>query len=151
MPRTSRLPGPLLRRSAVAAVALAACPAVLAVSSASAAPAASAAAPTAPPPVTVLTGSASKHDGDIFISPFGDQTTYANGPEILTGTGKVVWFKAVPAGEEASDFRAQTYHGKPVLTWWQGTGLGGVSSGTDYIYNRSRCQRPQAHRGTGST
>ena len=22
-----------------------------------------------------------------------------------------------------------------MLTWWQGTGLGGLSSGTDYIYN----------------
>ena len=39
------------------------------------------------------------------------------------------------AGEEAADFRAQTYLGHPVLTWWQGTGLGGLSTGTDYIYN----------------
>jgi hypothetical protein len=134
MPRTSRMPGHLLRRSAVAvaAVAVAASPAVLAASPASAAPTA---APTAPPPVTVLAGSASKRGGDIFISPFGDQSTYANGPEILSPEGKVVWFKAIPAGQEAADFRAQNYHGKRVLTWWQGTGLGGVSTGTDYIYN----------------
>ena len=116
-------------------MALAAGPAMLAVSPASAAPAAQPAAPTAPPPVTVLTGSASRADGDIFISPFGDQTAYANGPEIVNNKGQVVWFKAVPAGEEAADFRTQTYRGKPVLTWWQGTGLGGVSTGTDYIYN----------------
>ena len=61
--------------------------------------------------------------------------TYANGPEILDNHGNVVWFHAVPAGQEAADFRAQTYHGQPVLTWWQGTGLGGLASGTDYIYN----------------
>ena len=149
MPRSSRLPSRLLRRSAVAAVALAAGPAVLAASPASAAPATQAAAPTAPPPVTVLTGSASRADGDIFISPFGDQTAYANGPEILDSKGQVVWFKAVPAGEEAADFRTQTYHGKPVLTWWQGTGLGGVSTGTDYIYNDRYQQIATVQAGNG--
>ena len=35
----------------------------------------------------------------------------------------------------ASDFRAQRYRGRPVLTWWQGTGLGGLARGTDYISN----------------
>jgi hypothetical protein len=90
--------------------------------------------PTSPPPVTVLThGDAGK--GDFFVSPFGDATTYANGPEILDQNGNVVWFQPVPAGQEASDFRTQTYNGKPVLTWWQGTGLGGLAKGTDYIYN----------------
>ncbi|HEX4729697.1 MAG TPA: arylsulfotransferase family protein [Solirubrobacterales bacterium] len=90
--------------------------------------------PTSPPPVTVLThGDAGK--GDFFVSPFGDATTYANGPEILDQNGNVVWFQPVPAGQEASDFRTQTYNGKPVLTWWQGSGLGGLAKGTDYIYN----------------
>ena len=90
--------------------------------------------PTSPPPVTVLTHG-NVGNGDFFVSPFGDQTTYANGPEILDQNGNVVWFKSVPTGQEASDFRTQTYKGKPVLTWWQGTGLGGLSQGTDYIYN----------------
>jgi hypothetical protein len=99
---------------------------------AAAAPAA--AAPSAPPPVTILTHGRVGH-GDFFISPFGDQSTYANGPEILDQQGNVVWFQPVPAGQEASDFRTQTYQGQPVLTWWQGTGLGGLASGTDYIYN----------------
>jgi hypothetical protein len=90
--------------------------------------------PTAPPPVTVLThGNVGR--GDFFVSPFGDATTYANGPEILDQNGNVVWFQPVPAGQEASDFRTQTYNGQPVLTWWQGTGLGGLAQGTDYIYN----------------
>jgi len=74
-------------------------------------------------------------DGDIFIAPFGDSSTYANGPEIINNAGQVLWFHPVPAGEEAADFRPQIYDGRPVLTWWQGTGLGGLSSGTDYIYN----------------
>jgi hypothetical protein len=95
-----------------------------------------AATPTAPPPVSILTSSPFvAQGGDFFISPYGDASTYANGPEIVNSQGQVVWFQAVPAGEEASDFRVQTYEGQPVLTWWQGTGLGGLSSGTDYIYN----------------
>jgi Arylsulfotransferase (ASST) len=135
MSRTFPAPGRLSRAFrwpavGIAAATLAATPALLTPVPASAAP-----APTIPPPVTFLSGSASRGDGDIFISPFGDQTTYANGPEILSRTGKVIWFHAVPTGEEASDFRTQTYEGRPVLTWWQGTGLGGLSAGTDYIYN----------------
>ena len=66
------------------------------------------AAPTAPPPVTILTHGNVGH-GDFFVSPFGDQSTYANGPEILDQHGNVVWFQPVPAGQEASDFRTQTY------------------------------------------
>jgi hypothetical protein len=90
--------------------------------------------PTAPPPVTILTHG-NVGPGDFFVSPFGGTATYANGPEILDQSGNVVWFQPVPAGQEASDFRTQTYNGQPVLTWWQGTGLGGLAKGTDYIYN----------------
>jgi hypothetical protein len=150
MPENSHAPGQAVRRRrrpviAASAVALAAAgPALIA-----AGPAAATPAPTAPPPVTILTGSASKADGDIFISPFGDQSTYANGPEILSPDGKVLWFHAVPAGEEASDFRAQTYRGKPVLTWWQGTGLGGLSNGVDYIYNDRYQQIAEVKAGNG--
>jgi hypothetical protein len=83
-----------------------------------------------PPPSTVLTQGASNGNGDIFIAPQGGGG-YASGPEILTNTGKVIWFHALPAGEVATDFRTQTYQGRPVLTWFQGRGL----SGTDYIDN----------------
>jgi hypothetical protein len=100
-----------------------------------AAPAALAATPTVPPPVTILSSSGQAGVGDIFVAPTGDTTQYANGPEILDQQGNVVWFHAVPQGQSAADFRVQRYRGQPVLTWWQGTGLGGLSSGTDYIYN----------------
>ena len=96
---------------------------------------AAAATPTAPPPVTILTSSPHASIGDIFITPTGDSSTYANGPEILDRAGNVVWFHAIPQGETAADFRTQIYRGHPVLTFWQGTGLGGLASGTDYIYN----------------
>lgn len=96
--------------------------------------AASADSPTAPPPVTVLTHG-KVGEGDFFVSPFGGTDKYANGPEILDQDGNVVWFHPVPAGQEAADFRTQTYRGQQVLTWWQGTGLGGLAKGTDYIYD----------------
>jgi hypothetical protein len=130
--------------SAVAALAAAA-PAALS----TAGQAAATTSPTAPPPVTILTNTAGQRGGDIFISPFGDQSTYANGPEIINSQGKVIWFHAVPAGQEASDFRTQIYDGQPVLTWWQGTGLGGLSTGTDYIYNDHYQQIATVNAGNG--
>ena len=82
------------------------------------------------PPVTILTHGADNGNGDIFIAPEGGAS--ANGPEILTNTGQVVWFHPLPDGEVATDFRTQTYLGQPVLTWFQG---GGPAGGTDEIYN----------------
>jgi Arylsulfotransferase (ASST) len=94
-----------------------------------------ASADTPPPPVSILTGQSAIGGGDIFITPSGDQSTYGNGPEILDRHGRVVWFHAIPQGQTAADFRTQSYQGRRVLTWWQGTGLGGLAKGTDYIYN----------------
>jgi hypothetical protein len=130
-----------------AAVAGAVLPAVLAM----AVPAVAAAGttPTGPPPITILTPGADNHNGDIFISPFGDTNTYQNGPEIIDNQGNVIWFHPVPAGQEASDFRTQLFDGRPVLTWWQGTGLGGLASGTDYIYNDHYQQIATVNAGNG--
>ncbi len=122
--------------------------AALAVASA-AAGAAAAATPTVPPPVTILTSSGHTARGDIFITPTGGTATYANGPEILDRHGNVVWFHAAPQGLTAADFRTQRYLGKPVLTFWQGTGLGGLASGTDYIYNDHYQQIATVRAGNG--
>ena len=130
-----------------AAAAGAVLPAVLAMAvPAGAAPATT---PTDPPPITILTQGANNHNGDIFIAPFGDTSTYANGPEIIDNQGNVIWFHPVPAGQEAADFRTQFYDGRPVLTWWQGTGLGGLASGTDYIYNDHYQQIATVNAGNG--
>ena len=111
----SRAWGSRTRAAAVTAVALAgALAGALPASAATQAPAASS---LKPPPVTVLTDQGGERGGDLFVSPFGDSGTYANGAEILSPDGKrVVWFHPVPAGQEAADFRAQRYRGQPVLT-----------------------------------
>jgi hypothetical protein len=108
-----------------------------------------AAAPTAPPPLTFLTPHGPQGHGDIFITPTGDSSTYANGPEILNRDGNVVWFHAIPQGLTAADFRTQNYRGQPVLTFWQGTGFGGLSTGTDYIYNDNYQQIASVNAGNG--
>jgi hypothetical protein len=137
------------RRFRLGAVALAAATLPVVLAAAGQAGAAVTPSPTPPPPITILTAGANNGDGDIFISPFGDATTYANGPEIISNKGKIIWFHAVPAGQEASDFRTQTYDGQPVLTWWQGTGLGGLSTGVDYIYNDHYKQIAEVKAGNG--
>ena len=92
---------------------------------------ATATAGTQAPPVTVLTKGADNGNGDIFLAP-QSSGQYASGPEIVSITGTVLWFHPLPAGTFATDFRTQTYLGKPVLTWFQGGGNGG---GEDVIYN----------------
>jgi hypothetical protein len=82
------------------------------------------------PPVTVLTSGAANGNGDIFLAPQGPGQ-YGSGPEIVSITGKVLWYHPLPAGSFATDFRTQTYLGKPVLTWFQGENHGGE----DVIYN----------------
>lgn len=69
--------------------------------------------------------------GDIFISP--DHASQM-GPMILNPEGQIVWFRPVPSGDKASNFAVQTYHGHPVLTYWQGRDSG--KDGVDVIVNR---------------
>ncbi len=73
--------------------------------------------------------------GGIFVAPQAGPVQ--RGPEILGPYGGLVWFKTVPKGESATDFKEQTYRGRPVLTWWQGTINGGVGTGEDKIYDSS--------------
>jgi hypothetical protein len=140
----------LLAGAAVAALA-AAVPATASASTGGASTASASTSTLRPPPVTVLTDRGNANDGgDIFISPYGDSSTYANGAEILSPDAKkVIWFHQAPSGEEDSDFRTQTYDGQPVLTFWQGTGFGGVSTGTDYVYNDKYQEIAQVKAGNG--
>jgi len=100
-----------------------------------AAPVGDSAAPTPlPPQLVVRRRSASTAAGYVFIAPKG---FVANGPEILDDRGRPVWWNPISNGDQATDFRVQTYLGKPVLTWWQGTGFGGMTHGVDYIADTS--------------
>jgi Arylsulfotransferase (ASST) len=88
-----------------------------------------------PPFVTVShPASSASAPGDLFASPFLGPGQY--GPMIFDNNGNLVWFRPLPAGEDAADFRTQTYQGKTVLTWWQGkTYTLGFGQGVDIIAN----------------
>jgi arylsulfotransferase ASST len=61
-----------------------------------------------------------------------------SGAVIADDEGRIVWYHEVPKGLEATDFRAQTYRGRPVLTWWQGTiTKAGTGRGTYVVYDAS--------------
>ncbi|WP_328390085.1 arylsulfotransferase family protein [Nocardia sp. NBC_00416] len=48
-------------------------------------------------------------------------------------SGREIWRYTPPPGQSVSNFRAQNYRGERVLTWWQGTTVGGHGSGVDVI------------------
>ena len=90
----------------------------------------------------------SSHDapGHIFVA--FKEGSGQQGPEIVDDRGRPVWFDPIPSGE-ADDFRVQSYRGNPVLTWWQGTGFGSLSNGTDYIADNSYHVIATVHAGNG--
>ena len=68
--------------------------------------------------------------GGVFVAP--QNGPVQDGPMILGPYGGLIWFKPVPKGDSATDFRVQTYRGKPVLTWWQGSvSAAGTGNGED--------------------
>ncbi len=75
-------------------------------------------------------------DGDVFVA--SQEGPVQNGPELIGPDGNLVYFKPVPKGDSATDFREQSYRGQPVLTWWQGiVSAAGVGQGEDEIYDSS--------------
>jgi arylsulfotransferase ASST len=88
-----------------------------------------------PPAVTVhQAAGAGSAPGYVFAAPFIGPGQY--GPMIFDSAGRLVWFRAVPPGQDAADFRTQTFHGENVLTWWQGRTLQfGYGLGEDVIAN----------------
>jgi hypothetical protein len=108
-------------------------------------------APTVQPmKVQVLTSNPGMAPGDIFTAPFHNfavstPLTGQPGTLILDSKGNPIWFRSVPAGQEALDFKTQTLNGKPVLTWWQGplnlppkspAGVPVIGQGAFFVYDQ---------------
>jgi hypothetical protein len=75
-----------------------------------------------PPRVTVHQAAGSSNaPGYILAAPFLGPGQW--GPMIFDNAGNLVWFRPVPAGEDAADLQTQTFHGSTALTWWQGRTL----------------------------
>ena len=81
------------------------------------------------PKITINTSKPGVADGDVFLAP------RTNGPMIIDNDGGLVYYRP---GQRITDFRAQTYLGKPVLTWWRRAQVGKhvesnyAIAGTDY-------------------
>jgi Arylsulfotransferase (ASST) len=60
------------------------------------------------------------------------------GPLILDRNLQPMWFLPVGTNQFASNLEAQTYNGKPVLSWWQGvvTATGATTSGEDVVVDQ---------------
>jgi hypothetical protein len=90
-----------------------------------------------PPSLEILTRRPGRAPGLLFVTPQGFAAPETpRGPQIVDDEGRLVWFRQIPNGTFATDFRVQTHRGEPVLTWWEGTVIaGGIGSGAGYIAN----------------
>lgn len=86
-----------------------------------------------PPSVRVTTAASGTAPGLVFVAPKGGDEQ--RGPMIYDESGQLLYFQPARAGQTVLDFRAQSYRGKPVLTWWQGTAKRGYGEGQGVIYD----------------
>ncbi len=88
------------------------------------------------PKITVQTDAPTASPGRIFLSPY--RGPGVDGPMLLDDHGGLLWSHPVPDGQRAANFQAQTWRGRPVLTWWQGViSQTGDSTGVGYVYDQS--------------
>lgn len=81
---------------------------------------------------------AAANPGLIFLDPYQFGRVNGAPPQpgvlIMDTAGNPVWFRPADAPRVNFDFAEQTFMGKPVLTWWEGTaatgGVGGLPLGT---------------------
>lgn len=85
----------------------------------------------APAAVTITVSKPGAAPGYVFFAP--QEGPVQNGPMIFDRRGTLVWFRPLPKGDTATDFRVQSYRGQPVLTWWQGFINRGTGVGEDVI------------------
>jgi hypothetical protein len=74
-------------------------------------------APRLHPPGAVVAGKFGP--GLVFLGP-GSKDNAQPGPMIVDGAGQLVWFRPLGHGQWATNFKVQSYHGRSVLTWWEG-------------------------------
>jgi len=110
-----------------------------------------------PPKISViLANNQPVADGLLFVAPkvagiSGGTSPGPVGPEIVDNKGRPVWFLPITNGQSAADFRVQKYHDRPVLTWAQEKGFGGLAqdNSADYILDSSYRLVATVHAGNG--
>ena len=87
-----------------------------------------------PPPVRILTPARRTAPGYVLIAP--KKNVAQAGPMIVDDRGRLVWFRPLNT-RGVTDFRVQTYRGRPVLTWWRGRPSHGKGKGNYAIVDSS--------------
>jgi hypothetical protein len=82
-------------------------------------------------PLEVTTNTPRASSDLVFLGP--KQGAGHDALEILDRQGRIVWYRPNPPKTGTTDFRVQTYKGKPVLTWWEGHSLLGHGYGVGVV------------------
>lgn len=93
-----------------------------------------------------------KVPGYLVLAPKDYQTEHPGQPGAMIAdwNGNTVWFLPRPGEDKVPmDCRVQTYRGKPVITWWQGTVIAGHGEGEGVIYDQSYQQVATVKAGNG--
>ena len=101
----------------------------------------------APPSVRVTTAAKSTSPGLIFVGPKGGDEQ--RGAMIFDEAGDLVYFRRIPQSQALLDFRAQTYKGEPVLTWWEGKPFRGWGEGKAVIVDQGYRKVAEVETGRG--
>ena len=88
-----------------------------------------------PPVVTVLERRRGEAPGFVFMAPSSGPGQ--RGAMIFDDAGDLVWFHPVAPHRAVTDFKVQTLHGEPVLTWWEGQVISGLADGEWVVVDRS--------------
>ena len=86
------------------------------------------------PPVLSVLRADRVSDGYLFLAPSAGPGQ--RGVLIVDDRGQVVFFHPTTPNT-AMNFRVARYHGKPVLTWWEGKAESGLGRGTHVILDQS--------------
>ena len=100
-----------------------------------------------PPGVAVTRRSPGAAPGMVLLAPKLGRGQ--DGPMIVDDRGELVWFRPMSGLTQVMDFRAQRYHGEPVLTWWQGRVGLGQGRGEGVILDRSYREVARVRAGNG--
>jgi Arylsulfotransferase (ASST) len=95
--------------------------------------------------ITVLQPAQGTAPGFVFMAPSSGPGQ--RGAMIFDNAGDLVWFHPV-SPKAVTDFKVGVYHGKPVLTWWEGTVVHGLANGEWVVLDasyRELARFPAAH------
>ena len=102
-----------------------------------------------PERLKVVTKTADAGTDEIFAAAKRNTPKWQTGPMIYDANGKLRYYRPMNGGDGTFDFRAQTYEGQPVITWFQGKLLRGFGEGQGMIFDQNYKQVAVVKAGNG--